>query len=158
MKTILTPTDFSQRSEYAFNLAAEFARKFNAQLVLFYVIPQEQTHFAKEIMVEQQFTIPGYSEEDLIKRRRKKVLEEFEKVIPDYKEQKIRVRAEVVVGNPVEKILDAVKEFNVDLVVMGTHGRTGINLALIGSVAEKIVRHSPVPVTTVKAPGFQSEN
>ena len=88
----------------------------------------------------------------------KKVLEEFEKIIPDYKERRISVRAEVVVGNPVEKILDAIKEFDVDLVVMGTHGRTGINLALIGSVAEKVVRHSPVPVTTVKAPGFKPEN
>ena len=158
MKTILAPTDFSQRSEYAFNLAAEFAEKFGAQLILFYVIPQEQTHFAKEIMVEQKFTIPGYSEEELIKRRREKVLEEFEKIIPDYKDRRISVRAEVVVGNPVEKILDAIKEFDVDLVVMGTQGRTGINLALIGSVAEKVVRHSPVPVTTVKAPGFKPEN
>ncbi len=158
METILAPTDFSQRSEYAFHLATEFAEKFGARLILFYVIPQEQTHFAKEIMVEQKFTIPGYSEEDLIKRRREKVLEEFEKIIPDYKDRRISVRAEVVVGNPIEKILDAIKEFDVDLVVMGTHGRTGINLALIGSVAEKVVRHSPVPVTTVKAPGFKPAN
>ena len=157
MKIILAPTDFSERSEYAFNLAVDFSKRFDSKLILFYVISQEQTRFAKEIMVEQKITIPGFSEEELIRRRKEKVLKEFEKVIPDYKEQNIRVSAEVAVGNPVEQILEAIKRLNVDHVVIGTHGRTGINLALIGSVAERVVRHSPVPVTTVKVPGFKPQ-
>lgn len=154
MKTILAPFDFSERSEYAFNLAKEFARAFEARLILFFVIPQEQAMFAKEIMVENEFSIPGYSEEELLKRKKERAMKQFEAIIPKHEVQDIEVSAEVDVGNPVEKILEAIEKFNVDLVVMGTHGRTGINLALIGSVAEKIVRHSPVPVTTVKAPGF----
>ena len=85
------------------------------------------------------------------------MLKEFEKLFPDYKKRGIDVRPEVVVGNPVESILNTVKDYDIDHIVMGTHGRTGINLALIGSVAEKVVRHSPVPVTTVKIPGFRLE-
>jgi nucleotide-binding universal stress UspA family protein len=157
MKTILAPTDFSERSEYAFNLAVDLAERFKAKLVLFYVIPQEQTRFTREIMVENKFTIPGFSEEELIERRKAKMLKEFEKLFPDYKKRGIDVRPEVVVGNPVESILNTVKDYDIDHIVMGTHGRTGINLALIGSVAEKVVRHSPVPVTTVKIPGFRLE-
>jgi len=153
IKTILTPTDFSERSYYAFHMALKCAQCFKAKLILFHVIPQEQVRFAREIMVEQKFTIPGYSEEELIRRRKEKILKEFEKHFPDYKGQELEVEAQAAFGNPVEKILAAIEEYKIDIIIMGTHGRTGINLALIGSVAEKIVRHSPVPVTTVKVPG-----
>ncbi len=154
MKTILAPFDFSDRSEYAFNFAKEFAKAFGARLILFFVIPREQALFAKEFMVETDFSIPGYSEEKSIRGKKERVIKQFETIIRKNEVQDIEVSAEVDVGNPAEKILEAIEKFNVDLVVMGTHGRTGINLALIGSVAEKIVRQSPVPVTTVKAPGF----
>ncbi len=154
MKTILAPFDFSERSEYAFNVAREFAGAFGARLILFFVISQEQVMFAKEIMVESNFSIPDYSDEELLRRKKKHVMQEFETFIRKQKIENIALSTEVDVGNPVERILDAIKKFKVDLVVMGTHGRTGINLALVGSVAEKIVRLSPVPVTTVKAPGL----
>lgn len=57
---------------------------------------------------------------------------------------------EVVEGNPHEKILEYVSEHDIDMVVMGTHGRTGLDRALMGSVAERVVRRSPVPVLTVR--------
>ena len=154
MKTILAPFDFSERSEYAFNIAREFAVAFGARLILFFVISQEQAMFAKEIMVESNVAIPDYSDEELLRRKKKHVMQQFETFIRKQKIENIALSTEVDVGNPVEKILEAIKKFKVDLVVMGTHGRTGINLALVGSVAEKIVRLSPVPVTTVKATGI----
>jgi nucleotide-binding universal stress UspA family protein len=153
IKTILVPTDFSDRSFHAFDIAVKLAACFEAKILLFHVIPQEQIRFAREIMIEQKFTVPGYSEEELIERRKAKMLEEFERYVPGYRELGLEVEPQAQFGNPVEKILEAVEIYNVDLIVMGTHGRTGIHLALIGSVAEKVVRHSPVPVTTVKVPG-----
>ncbi len=150
INTVLAPTDFSERSFYAFDLAIKIASCFKAKIIPYHVIPQEQIRVAREIMIEQKLTVPGYSEEELIEKRKEKIVREFERHFPDYRELNIQVEPHAVLGNPVEKILEAVEAFGVDIIVMGTHGRTGINLALIGSVAEKVVRHSPVPVTTVK--------
>jgi nucleotide-binding universal stress UspA family protein len=152
IKIILAPTDFSERSFHAFDLAVRLASCFKAKILLFHVIPQEQIRFAREIMIEHKFTVPGYSEEELIERRKAKMLKEFERNFPNVWDLGLQIEPQALFGNPVEKILEAVDSYGVDLIVMGTHGRTGINLALIGSVAEKVVRHSPVPVTTVKVP------
>ena len=62
----------------------------------------------------------------------------------------LTVVTEVVEGNPHEEILEFVAEHDIDMVVMGTHGRTGLDRALMGSVAERVVRRSPVPVLTVR--------
>ena len=157
MKTILSPFDFSDLSEYAFAVAKEYARAFGARLILFYVIPREKALFAKELMANHDFSLSGYSEEKLLRSKKERAVKQLEKIIMKNDGAGIEISAEVDVGNPAEKILEAIEKFNIDLVVMGTHGRTGINLALIGSVAEKIVRQSPVPVTTVKATGFRKE-
>ena len=150
IKTVLAPTDFSERSFHAFEFAIGIASCFKAKIILFHVVPQEQIRVAREIMIVQKFTVPRYSEQELLEKRKEKISREFERLFPDYRELNIQVEPHAVLGNPVEKILEAVETFGVDIIVMGTHGRTGINLALIGSVAEKVVRHSPVPVTTVK--------
>jgi len=150
IKTILAPTDFSERSFHAFDLAIKIASCFKAKIILFHVVSQEQIRVAREIMIEQKFSVPGYSEQELLKKRKERIIREFERHFPDYRDLDIQVEPHTALGNPVEKILEAVESFGVDIIVMGTHGRTGINLALIGSVAEKVVRHSPVPVTTVK--------
>jgi len=61
-----------------------------------------------------------------------------------------KVRYLVVNGNPFEKIVDAATDYRIDLIVLATHGRTGVKRLLIGSVAEKVVRHAPCPVLTIK--------
>ena len=150
INTVLAPTDFSERSFHAFDLAIKIASCFKAKIIPFHVIPQEQMRVVSEIMIEQKLSVPAYSEQELIEKRKEKIIREFERHFPDFREFHIQVEPHAALGNPVEKILEAVDIFGVDIIVMGTHGRTGINLALIGSVAEKVVRHSPVPVTTVK--------
>nr|WP_256421809.1 universal stress protein [Halobellus rarus] len=62
----------------------------------------------------------------------------------------LTVVTEIVDGNPHEEILDYVSEYGIDMVIMGTHGRTGLDRVVIGSVAERVVRQSPVPVLTVR--------
>jgi nucleotide-binding universal stress UspA family protein len=65
----------------------------------------------------------------------------------------IKVRYHVRQGEPLERVLDSIEDFRTDLVVLATHGRTGIKRLVIGSVAEKVVRHAPCPVLTVKPAG-----
>ena len=62
----------------------------------------------------------------------------------------LTVVTEIVEGNPHEEILDYVTEHGIDIVIMGTHGRTGLDRVVMGSVAERVVRRSPVPVLTVR--------
>ena len=150
-RRILVPTDFSERSYTAFQVALKHAQCMGSTLVLFHVIPREQIRFTREILVEGKTTIPGYTEDELLERRKAKMRNEFSEHFPNYDKATVRIETEVRVGNPVEEILKAIKELDIDAVVMGTHGRTGLDLVLIGSVAEKVVRHAKVPVTTVKA-------
>jgi nucleotide-binding universal stress UspA family protein len=150
-RRILVPTDFSERSYTAFQVALKHGQCMGATLVLFHVIPREQIKFTREILIEGKTTIPGYTEEELMERRKAKMMNEFREHFPNYDKETVRIDTEVRVGNPVEEILKAINELDIDAVVMGTHGRTGLDLVLIGSVAEKVVRHAEVPVTTVKA-------
>lgn len=143
---------YDVRPNYAFEIAVKMAKCFQLKIVLFHVIPKEQIRFTKDILVEGKVSIPGYSEKEMIERRKEKMLKEFTNLFPNFNKEGLEIETHVKIGNPVEEILDSIKKLKIDYVVMGTHGKTGINLILIGSVAEKIVRHSPVPVTTIKAP------
>jgi len=62
----------------------------------------------------------------------------------------LTVVTDIVEGNPHEEILDYVTEHGIDMVIMGTHGRTGLDRVVMGSVAERVVRRSPIPVLTVR--------
>jgi nucleotide-binding universal stress UspA family protein len=65
----------------------------------------------------------------------------------------LSVVSEIVEGSPFEEILDYVTEYSIDMVIMGTHGRTGLDRIVMGSVAERVVRRSPVPVLTIRGEG-----
>jgi nucleotide-binding universal stress UspA family protein len=67
------------------------------------------------------------------------------------RERGIAVDTEIRKGDPVEEILNCSEENNIDIIILGTHGRTGLDHAVIGSVAEQVVRRAPVPVMTVRS-------
>ena len=73
-------------------------------------------------------------------------------LVPPDRKPKGGLTTSVAIGTPVDRILDYIKDANIDLVVMGTHGRGAVGHLLLGSVAERMVRRSPVPVLTVKGP------
>ncbi|MDY6779570.1 MAG: universal stress protein [Halobacteria archaeon] len=129
---ILIPTDGSEGSEEAARHGFDIASKYDADVHALYVIDKADL---PENMVGG------------IKRSGGKTVD---KVVESAEERGINVRGEVRSGNPHEKILDYIEENKIDLVVMGTHGRTGVKRVLMGSVAEKVVRTSPVPVLTVR--------
>jgi nucleotide-binding universal stress UspA family protein len=140
IKTILHPTDFSRPSEIAFRLACSLARDYGARLVVVHV------HVPPMSMAEAITHLePENYKEELWKKFHR--LEASEPRIRD-----LRVDAKFVEGDPADEILRLAREIKPELIVMGTHGRTGLARLLMGSVAEEVVRKSPYPVLTVKPP------
>jgi nucleotide-binding universal stress UspA family protein len=139
VRTILHPTDFSERSRYAFALASGLARDHGARLVVLHVAPAP-------VVVYGEGVLPVDTDALVLEARHKiKTIQ-----APD---PTVRLEYRVLAGpEPVSEILRVAKEESCDLIVMGTHGRTGLRRVLMGSVAELVVRKAPCPVLTVKMP------
>jgi nucleotide-binding universal stress UspA family protein len=144
INSILCPVDFSEGSEHALRYATAFASAYDATLVLLHVVelpflPSYSTAGVPDL------SLPVEQIQEECESRLQDLVEEQKKVYP-------RIEGRVVVGAPFVEIIRQARESNVDLLVVGTHGRTGLKHMLIGSVAEKVVRKAPCPVLTVKHP------
>ncbi len=89
-------------------------------------------------------------EAELLKELKEKTEKSFHKIITKYNAERVKVVADVVFGHPSSEIVDCVRRQNIDLVVMGSHGASGIREFIVGSNAEKVVRNSSAPVLVVK--------
>ncbi len=140
--TILVAIDFSDSSNNAFKLALSMARKYSAKLILLHVI--------NEPVDLRGFYVPHISFEKLeeeIEEGAKKMMESFcRQSLGDYSDYE----SVIVPGLPYEQIMQQAEALSADLVILGTHGRTGLDHVLFGSTAEKVVRRSSVPVLTVR--------
>ena len=144
---ILVPTDFSMLSCQAFSWAALFAQQFDAKILLVHVIAEPS---ALE-MIE----IPGNPWELVLEREDKAMIEEFQaNLVADIQEE-IEVETFVGVGPTEETLLETARKKEADIIVMATHGRTGLNHAVMGSCAEKVVRRAHCPVFTVKPKDYK---
>jgi nucleotide-binding universal stress UspA family protein len=137
LKTILHPTDFSPQSEHAFHLACSLARDHGGRLLLLHVAPGREV-----VMGEFGMPPPATDETEAVKRR-------LQQIRP--RGPALPIERMVVQGDPVDQILAAARESQCDLIVMGTHGRTGLRRLLMGSVAEQVTRNAACPVLTVKS-------
>lgn len=139
MKTILCPIDYSKGSLTALDYAMHIALRETAKLYLIHVIDIRylEGYAPLEVADPDSETI----------NRVKKELNEH---VPEDVRKKIDVESIVTVGIPVLEIVNATKEKEVDVIVMGTHGRTGIAHVIMGSVAENVVRRAPCAVLTVR--------
>ena len=138
-RTILCPTDFSPTSALAFEYAADLARAFDARLVAMHA-------FFPAILGERASTeLPD--EVNALRASARKQLDDLRPPDPA-----LRVERLLREAPDSEAILDAAAEVKADLIVMGTHGRTGFRRLVLGSVAEEVLRKAPCPVLTVKAP------
>ncbi|HQX52515.1 MAG TPA: universal stress protein [Planctomycetaceae bacterium] len=146
---ILVPTDFSDFSQPAVQYGCALAARFGAELHLLHVVPDpamlvpEAAAFSVESMQAQSETMVKDAEATLKKYP-----------LDGWENEKPVVRA-VRVGAAFMEIIDYAREQEMDLVVIGTHGRSGLMHVLMGSVAERIVRKAPCPVLTVKPEGHQ---
>lgn len=142
-KKILCPVDFSQFSQEVVDYAVDLAIKYGAELHIIHVIPN-MTYFTPY----ESFLTP----ENLVaieKHIQDQVENDFEKVL----KQNVPAKKVIRTGVPFVEIIDYAKSESIDLIVMGTHGRSGIEHILIGNVAEKVVRKSPCPVMTIRPKG-----
>jgi universal stress protein A len=133
IKQILVPIDWAEPSNRAFQFAGSLAREHGAQLLVLYAMPPPVAMYGP----------PPESYLDHLH-------EELCRMKPT--DPKTCVHYLLVEGDPARAVLRAAKETHCDLIVMGTHGRTGLNRLLRGSVAEEVVRKAPCPVWVVKDP------
>lgn len=143
-KKILCPVDFSEFTEEIVRYADDIAKKYGAELHVLHVIPNlnyftpYESFLTPENLVAIEKNIQSEVDRDFVK-----VLKHID---PDIKKV-------VRTGVAFVEIIDYVKSEGIDLIVMGTHGRSAIEHILIGNVAEKVVRKSPCPVMTIRPKG-----
>jgi|SRR3954469_25345652 nucleotide-binding universal stress UspA family protein len=142
---ILVPTDFSKYSQSALTYAAAFADKFGAELYLLHVV-QDLALFIPDMITVTPPVVPS------IDQLTAAVRVAFDRLVEQHGLGRLTLHREVREGTPFYEIVRFAREQNIDLVVMGTHGHTGLAHVLMGSVAEKVVRKAPCPVLTVRHP------
>ena len=137
---ILVPIDFSEHSEKAFQKAVEFGRAFGAELIL--------VHIVEQIIYPGDWMYLPVSTSDLAAERREVVAAKLKALSAG---TDVRATEIVRLGRAWQEIVEIAKERRADLVILATHGYTGLRHVLLGSVAEKVVRHAPCLVLTVRA-------
>jgi nucleotide-binding universal stress UspA family protein len=138
IRHILVPTDFGEPARRAVDYAVELASKFDAKITILHVYEAPMFPYAIGIYLptEELYTAAKKAAQETAAAARSRWS---------------NLDAFVAEGNPVEQILRVAKDQSVDLIVMGTQGHRGVARALLGSVAETVVRLSPVPVLSVHA-------
>jgi nucleotide-binding universal stress UspA family protein len=136
---ILHPTDGSTGSAHVTLQAIDLAQQYNATVHGLHVIDTDLTDL---------LTDAGKDDETL-ESRGEAAVESVEKMADEHG---VAVESAVIDGDPAETILDYGEEIDADLIVAGTHGRSGVTRQVLGSVAERLVRHAEMPVMTVKLP------
>ena len=144
---ILFPTDFSQGARAAMDHAISLARDYNARLILLYVI--------QDISIAEWYIPSSLSVADLVDDMQKSAWKEMDKWAEEVSTKVKNVEKMVVRGEPFAEIIKTARDKNADMIVIGTHGRTGIDHMLFGSTAEKVVRKAACPVLTVRIAGKQ---
>lgn len=147
---ILYTTDFSDLSAGALDYAVFLARKCGAQLHAVYVVDDSYQYW----MSFDLATIPaGPPLADLTAGAQKQMQEFLRTRLP----ADVPAISKILHGRPFLEIIRYARDEKMDLIVIGTHGRSGLRHVLMGSVAEKVVRKSPCPVLTVRHPGHEFE-
>ena len=145
IKTILVPTDFSDFAEHAYNWALGLAADCKAKIVLFYAAPT-MSHLA----FPESVYYPDLA------RIERELIADAEKRVGEFAEKKgtrpVQVETRVTVGEAVWEICRMAEKEHADLIIMGSHGRTGLSHIVLGSVAERVVRHATCPVLVARVP------
>jgi universal stress protein A len=142
---LLVPTDFSKFSHTALSYAAAFAEKFEAELHLLHVV-QNLALIIPDIIPVEPSLVPS------LEQMTSAVHTAFDRLIAENQLPPLVIQRAVREGTPFYEIIQYAREANIDLIVMGTHGHTGLAHVLLGSVTEKVVRKAPCPVLTVRHP------
>lgn len=145
VQRILVPVDYSSCSRVSLRVAVELAQRFDATLDVVHV--WDRPSYVSNVVMTRSDPLSPKSLIVLIQENAQRDLEEFLKSAELSPDKPLTGR--LLAGDPASSLLHELKAAKHDLVVIGTHGRTGLSHVLLGSVAEKLVRLSPVPVLTV---------
>lgn len=143
---ILVPTDFSQAAALALDAAATLARELGAKLTLVHVHDPEALHPPASVGWSQ-------AQQDKLEREIERTIRESFDEVEREQLAGVKVEDKVIVrdASAARGICDYAQKIGADLIVIGTHGRTGLKHLMIGSVAERVVRHAPCPVLTLRS-------
>jgi nucleotide-binding universal stress UspA family protein len=145
IRKIVCPVDFSPCADHALEYAQDLAKKFDAELSLVHAYEDPAAYVTP-------LPMSGYvgPSADLLLELRKQLEVRLEQYKSTVAKNGVRVRAELLEGTPYRVVLDWAKEYKADVIVIGTHGHTGLTHALLGSVTERVVRLSECPVLTIR--------
>jgi nucleotide-binding universal stress UspA family protein len=144
IRRILFPTDFSKYSLDTLDTAIDIAKRFRASLVLLHVV--------EDLPLTQHPTVSVASVEEILKDMEKRAREKLRKTIGPKIRKRVPATYVVTRGTPFLEVLRVARSKKADLIILTTHGRTGLSHLLMGSTAEKVVRKSSCPVLTIRPP------
>jgi nucleotide-binding universal stress UspA family protein len=149
---LLCATDLSAASAPAWEEAKRLARLFGAEVLLTHVVPPPPP-----VMFPAEGYFPPDLYAELTQRAQRDAEKELDRLLGSVTGSGVTVRVRLENGSPAQRILEVVAKEAADILVVGTHGRTGLERALLGSVADRLVRQAPCPVLTVKSgPGTRT--
>lgn len=144
IRNILIPIDLSEESRMILDHALYFAEKLDAKKTIFHVLREPK------IDISEMFLEEGFLEK-MKKHQEEEAKRELEELIPVEYFRKYDIKTDMKWGEPYVEIVREAERIGADLIVMGTHGRSGFSHALLGSVAEKVLRLAPCPVVVVRS-------
>jgi len=139
---ILVPTDFSECAAAAQATAVDLARKLGGDIVLLHVLVETPLY--------GEGLLSGPRVQSVYEAQRKWAESALDARIAELRGQGIKATQRTTMGIPFEEIVNVAGEEHAEMIVIGTHGRSGLNRVLLGSVAERVIRLAPCPVLTVR--------
>lgn len=153
MKNILLPTDFSREANDAQAFAVQVAQKLSAKVILLHVLEVPYGSFS--VMGE---VIPDSSYDQLYQTQLLHASKQrLDAIVESFAAEGVDAQARLSFGNPFVNIQETITEQNADLIIMGSKGASGLSEILVGSNAERVIRHATCPVLTVKGPADLSK-
>ncbi|MEO6741848.1 MAG: universal stress protein [Chthoniobacteraceae bacterium] len=140
LKRILVPVDFSEHSQKALRYALAFASQFGAEVAL--------VHIVEQMVYPGDWMYPPLAVTDFATEKREQVIAKLRALDEG---SGVKTHHIVRLGRAWQEVIEIAKEMKSDMIILATHGYTGLKHVLLGSVAEKILRHAPCPVLSVRA-------
>lgn len=144
IKKVLVPIDFSDYSKSALKYAVNFAKTFNAEIILVYVV--------EPVIYPPDFSMGQIAMPSITTEWDDRAKDELQKLAKSEINEIANVKTIIKTGKPFVEIIETAKEENIDLIIIATHGHSGVEHILFGSTAEKVVRKAPCPVLTLREP------
>lgn len=142
IKRILVPTDFSKISYSAFDYAKDLAERMNSEIYLIFVLEKSPPLLSAKSL--------GLSEEEIFSRMKAEARIKLSEAASFFREDtNLNVIEELRIGMDYEEIVNYAGEIGADIIIIATHGRTGVLHTLLGSVAEKVIRFAKCPVLVI---------